>query len=338
MTVPLIFRAAHLHLFLDLFREIGVPVESALARSALPGAIEEMPDAYVSLPLALPWMAQTGRDLTPMELGFLASRAVSLGSLDVRLQGSLGAAVSGYERIVRALRLAAIEDSALAAGVRWDRGRLRLYTSMPRLAGHPHACIVEWVNLQAMIAVVQSVAGQGWAPVEMTFVSRAGVPDAALGAFDRTRVLVGQRLTSILVEPAALALAARDDPHSVADGARGKLPGGETAEVWTFPAALRSAIQPYLAEGPVGLAQAAEMARMSPRTLQRRLRHSGTSFAETVQQARFDLARGWLSDASLKVSDVALMAGYENPQHFSRAFRKFSGLTPSDFRQLTSAS
>ena len=79
------------------------------------------------------------------------------------------------------------------------------------------------------------------------------------------------------------------------------------------------------------------MVHRAERTLQRRLKLSGTSFAETVQQARFDLARQWLGDASLKVGDIAAMAGYENPQHFSRAFRKFSGLTPSDYRQLARA-
>ena len=337
MTVPLIVRAAHLHLYIGLFRQIGVPVESALARSALPGSIEEWPDAYVSLPIALAWMAQTGRDLSPMELGFHASRTVSLSSLDVRMQGALLNAVSGLERLLLVTQIAAIEDSAVIAGVRREGGQFRLFTSMPRIARHPHACLVEWVNLSVMVEMVRSIAGASWMPSEMTFISRAKVPDAALAAFERTRILGDQPATSIVIEAAALANpSGQPDAAAIAalEAARAR---GDAADFWTFPAALRSAIQPYLKDGQVGLAHAAEMVGMSQRTLQRRLKLSGTSFAETVQQARFDLARQWLGDASLKVGDIAAMAGYENPQHFSRAFRKFSGLTPSDYRQLARA-
>jgi hypothetical protein len=48
-----IVRAAHLHVYLDELREIGVPVERALGSSRLPSWIEETPDAYVSIPLSL---------------------------------------------------------------------------------------------------------------------------------------------------------------------------------------------------------------------------------------------------------------------------------------------
>ena len=331
-TPPLIFRAAHLHLFIGVFREIGVPVEQALARSPLPRSIETQPDAYVSLPLALPWMAHTGRDLTTMELGYLGSRDVSLGALDVRLQSSILSAVSGLQRLEHALRLATIEDSALVGAMRWEGEHLRVSIAMPRLARHPHACLVEWVNLQAMIAVVRSVAGPAWAPQEMTLVSRAEVPGVALEEFGMTRVRSGHPLTSILVEREAL-LPAGTLPH------RPAAPLTDEAAPWTFAAALRSAIQPYVVAGevPVSLPQVAELVGTSPRTLQRRLKVSGTTYAQIVQQARFDLARQWLGDASLKVGEIAAMAGYENPQHFSRAFRKLAGVTPSDYRLLTAA-
>jgi AraC-like DNA-binding protein len=34
----------------------------------------------------------------------------------------------------------------------------------------------------------------------------------------------------------------------------------------------------------------------------------------------------------MRVIDVAMMAGYESPQHFTRAFRRFTGATPSQYR------
>ncbi|WP_170134901.1 AraC family transcriptional regulator [Acuticoccus kandeliae] len=321
-----------MHQYIRLFRETGVPVDRALARSTLPGSVEETPDAYLSLPLALPWMAQTGSDMTAMELGFQASRHVTLGSLDRKVQTSVATSVSGLAAIRRAFRLAALEDTAVRADVWQDGENLRLCTTMPRLARHPHACLVEWMNVMAMTAIVRDFLGPAWAPEEITFVSQAKPPVSALEAFDGTRILCGQPQTSIIVQAGALAPARGSPRGGPAD--LGALPADGPEDLWTFQSALRAAIRPYLGEGQFSLAHAAEIAGTSQRTLQRRLTLCGTSFAETVQQARFECAREWLRDASLRVSDVALMAGYENPQHFSRAFRKYSGLTPSDYRQI----
>lgn len=336
MTIPLMFRAAHLHLFVDLFHQVGIPVERALARSKLPGSIAETPDAYVSLPLGLSWMARTGRDLAPMELGFFASRNFSIRALSARVRAYLFSAGSGLERIERALRLAALEDSALTAAIRREDERLRLIIDMPRIARHPHACLVEWVNIQALIAIVRSVAGEAWLPSEITFVCRRPIPTVALEAFDTASTRVGQPCTSIVVDAATLAgpCPAPAFPAPVC----GEGFEDTMGEGWSLPAALRSVIQPYLTDHGMSVAWAAEMAGLSPRTLQRRLRQSGTSYSELVQQARFELAHRWLSDAALPVGEVAAMAGYENPQHFSRAFRKRTGLSPAAYRTQNQAS
>jgi two-component system response regulator YesN len=52
-----------------------------------------------------------------------------------------------------------------------------------------------------------------------------------------------------------------------------------------------------------------------------------------VQEARFDLAREMLIDPSIKIVDVAFAAGYENQQHFSRAFRRHACVSPTVFRR-----
>jgi AraC-like DNA-binding protein len=91
-------------------------------------------------------------------------------------------------------------------------------------------------------------------------------------------------------------------------------------------------VQPYLNDGCPNVAFAAEMAGMSTRTLQRKLQLRGSSYSQIVQEARFALAFKHLEDPALKVIDIAMMTGYESPQHFSRAFRRFTGVTPSAYR------
>ena len=83
----------------------------------------------------------------------------------------------------------------------------------------------------------------------------------------------------------------------------------------------------------LGHEQIAEIAGVSSRTLQRRLKLSGNSYSQIVQEARFDLARSYLDEPGMKVMDVAMMAGYDSPQHFTRAFRRFTGVTPTQYRK-----
>lgn len=93
-------------------------------------------------------------------------------------------------------------------------------------------------------------------------------------------------------------------------------------------------LQPYLNGARPDLSLAAEIVGMSPRTLQRRLQQSGSSYSEVLQEARFDLARSLLEDPGTRIIDVAMTSGYESQQHFTRAFRRFTGVTPTTYRRV----
>ena len=75
---------------------------------------------------------------------------------------------------------------------------------------------------------------------------------------------------------------------------------------------------------------------MSTRTVQRRLGDGGLTYARVVAQARAAVARHMLEDASAKVADVAQTLGYSDAGHFSRAFLRWTGVTPREFRQRAS--
>jgi AraC-like DNA-binding protein len=80
----------------------------------------------------------------------------------------------------------------------------------------------------------------------------------------------------------------------------------------------------------------AEIARLSVRTLQRRLHDQGVTFAWVVAGARLAMAQQMLVDPARKVIDVALDLGYSDPAHFTRAFVRWTGLAPREFRRLRS--
>ena len=86
---------------------------------------------------------------------------------------------------------------------------------------------------------------------------------------------------------------------------------------------------------PHGRAMASEVAQrlgVSSRTLSRKLAEEGTSFAEILDQLRAALARRYLHDETLPVSEIAWLLGYREVSSLTHAFKRWTGTTPRQFR------
>jgi AraC-like DNA-binding protein len=98
-------------------------------------------------------------------------------------------------------------------------------------------------------------------------------------------------------------------------------------------ARVREALVENLSEGEPEQAALARRLGMSERTLQRRLRDEDTTFAALLDEARAGLARAYLSDPRLAIFEVAYLLGYSEPSAFNRAFRRWTGQSPRDYRR-----
>jgi AraC-like DNA-binding protein len=83
------------------------------------------------------------------------------------------------------------------------------------------------------------------------------------------------------------------------------------------------------------MANAAAALGMGPRTLQRRLKAEGASFAEIQTQARYRKAVELLRMPESTVESVAESLGFSDRRSFTRAFKRWSGHTPSRFRHTS---
>jgi len=92
-------------------------------------------------------------------------------------------------------------------------------------------------------------------------------------------------------------------------------------------------IQRLLPEGEPSLEQVAKSLRLPVWTLQRRLGEHGLSFSALVEHLRRELARYYLEQSGLPLSDVATMLGYSELSAFSRAFRRWFGSSPRQWRR-----
>ena len=72
---------------------------------------------------------------------------------------------------------------------------------------------------------------------------------------------------------------------------------------------------------------------MHSRTLNRRLNAFGTRFQALVDEIRFEIARQMLEDSRREVGQIAMTLDYADASAFTRAFRRWSGTTPAEWRK-----
>ena len=81
------------------------------------------------------------------------------------------------------------------------------------------------------------------------------------------------------------------------------------------------------------LETAAQRLLLSARTLKRRLQEEGETYQSLLDAVRLQEARRLLLRTGLRLEEIAHLLGYANPANFSRAFRQWSGMPPSVYRQ-----
>ena len=83
--------------------------------------------------------------------------------------------------------------------------------------------------------------------------------------------------------------------------------------------------------GLVTLEGTAANFNMSVRTLQRRLKEEGTTFDALADEVRKTIAIGYLKAGAHPVKEVSLMLGYNDLSNFTRTFKRWTGITPSEY-------
>ena len=100
-----------------------------------------------------------------------------------------------------------------------------------------------------------------------------------------------------------------------------------------FPDQVRKVLRSALLTGYHSENQIAALFSMHSHTLRRRLEGFGTSFHELVDECRFEIAREMLRNTALSVGEISASMDYSRASSFIRAFRRWSGMTPGQWRQ-----
>jgi AraC-like DNA-binding protein len=196
----------------------------------------------------------------------------------------------------------------------------------------------ELYALMIMVQVIRLALGEDWHPNRACLQTTIETDLADNDFLGKTNIEFGAPITS--VEFPARHLLTRLNgitertPHCRESGSK------EASENLAFDPvmALLNVLADHLrrSEKPT-IDKAAVAIGVSKRTLQRVLRSRATTYSELLDQVRFDLAMSLLKDGSTTMTEIAYRLGYSNLAHFSRAFRRIIGISPTGYKKETEA-
>jgi AraC-like DNA-binding protein len=96
--------------------------------------------------------------------------------------------------------------------------------------------------------------------------------------------------------------------------------------------AVENTLAPLLPHGQGRLSEVATRLGVTIRTLERRLAEEGVSFLDVLDDLRFELAKRYLQEPNLPISQIAWLLGYADPSAFTHSFRRWTGKPPKELR------
>jgi len=195
--------------------------------------------------------------------------------------------------------------------------------------------LMEQVVVGVAVHYLRQIATQAVAPLRVRLVQPAEGREAryrvALACpieFSGPQTEVAYSMAAMLTpvrqpDAALLAVLQRHAEHLLAE-----LPRRDS-----FLDQLQGALSALVRERNPTLREAARKLEVSERTLQRQLERRGLRFQGVLDDTREMLARDHLRNHSLRIADVAILLGYSEQSAFDRAFRRWTGTTPGEFRR-----
>jgi AraC-like DNA-binding protein len=186
----------------------------------------------------------------------------------------------------------------------------------------------------SVVQVCREITVEPWSPVSIEFAHRAPPDRGPFASFFGCRIEWRQPQTRVVFPAGLLRQPLRDaDPNLNtllrAFAAEGPAPEQSS----TLAHRVREAILAMLPDDEPHLEAVARRLRIAPRVLQARLQEEHTSFQGVLDATRARLAKGYLVRPHLTVPAISLLLGYSEASAFYRAFRRWTGTTPGEYRR-----
>ncbi len=339
-SIPLV-RANMILPYTAFLERLGSPVEKWLEETRLSPFILEQPETLIPRHLGFSFLEKAAKREDLENLGLLVGQQTSLSEL-----GNFGQLLCQSLTLYDALNtLQKIFPLNASGVVYWFEGESdfqaeegsqeRTWLCMQHIGSRSILCPYSaQFTFTQMLYLLSLVAGKEWQPEKICLQTRQTKAVKQSEIFRGSKLETGVGFTGICFPDRFLSLpllttavAKKIDNQTAWQNLRSSAPPDN------LPDSLEKAIVPLLREGYPDINIAAEITGMSIRTLQRRLNAHGLTYSRLVEKARFSQALLWLQDPTTQIVDIAVELGYSAHPHFSRAFKRWTGLSPAQFRR-----
>lgn len=262
-----------------------------------------------------------GQRITPRHLGILGYVLLACGSVGGALQR-----LEHYHRLIYDVNPMQTIDCGDHIDLCWsaEKGRPGALVDETAIAALVQFCrdIIDSPNAAPLAVEFINPAPADTLPYEQWF----GCPVSF--NHSHTRVSIA---TDLLATPLRTA-----DPALIAvleEQAKSLLVAIEQPRGQELANALRRLLVRQLHQGVPSAERSAQALHISVRHLHRRLAAEGCSFRQLLQQTRQQLAEDYLGDPRLQLAEISALLGFSEQSAFSRAFKNWTGESPTDFRR-----
>jgi len=192
---------------------------------------------------------------------------------------------------------------------------------------------MELYRISCMIQLVQLACDAEWRP-ESVYLNqpKSNIIDAS-PLLTKSKITFSQPYSSISIPAELLQLPVHlEIPLKTQTNVN---PDADADKNIDFSNSIRNIINTYSQTKNISIEETADIAEMSVRTLQRRLSDHGLHFNDLLGEAKFTHAKAKLKDTKMPIMEIAKSLGYSDTAHFTRAFHKWSGMSPTKFRNAS---
>ena len=187
------------------------------------------------------------------------------------------------------------------------------------------ATLVQWIKL---------ATGTDWTPQQVRFEHIQPDSISLYQEFFRAPLMFKQPANELIFDADQLDLPIQEADNSLcemleryAQEKLSKLPHSKS-----FLDNVRHIIIQKLGSGEISLAKIAKALGYAPRTLQRKLGDADVSYQQLLDEIRQELSIHYLGEGQIAISEVAFLLGFSEASAFHRAFRRWTGTSPREFR------
>jgi AraC-like DNA-binding protein len=200
-----------------------------------------------------------------------------------------------------------------------------------------HDIQMELYRTTSMIGLIQLATGRNWKPAVVSLMMDKNQVVGKNRILEDCVLLFSQPKTAIAFPTglldATINLSSQNGPSTAIGIEIPRL--NNIQDQNELASALREIIALYVTEDSLSIEVIADIAGLSTRSLQRIMKKHDLSYSNLLNEARQHYAIEKLHTPSIKISDIAYQLGYKDAAHFTRAFKRWTGFSPSAYRKNT---